>query len=87
MIKRIADLILNQNIPVENFLVVTFTVLAASEMKERLLKALYDEIDKNPDDVHLQKQVNLINQALYPFALLFLCFAFLFHPLYLVLIL
>ena len=63
LVARIINKIINKKIDIDKLLVVTFTNAAASEMKERLLKALYDEIDKNPDDVHLQKQVNLINQA------------------------
>ena len=63
LVARIINKIVNKKIDIDKLLVVTFTNAAASEMKERLLKALYDEIDKNPDDVHLQKQINLINQA------------------------
>ena len=44
MIEKIADLLLEQNVEVENLLVVTFTVLAAQEMKERLIKKLKSEI-------------------------------------------
>lgn len=63
LVARIINKIVNKKIDIDKLLVVTFTNAAASEMKERLLKALYDEIDNNPDDVHLQKQINLINQA------------------------
>ena len=40
MIEKIADLLLEQNVDVDNLLVVTFTVLAAQEMKDRLIKKL-----------------------------------------------
>ena len=63
LVARIINKIINKRIDIDKLLVVTFTNAAASEMKERLLKALYDEIDKNPEDVHIQKQINLINQA------------------------
>ncbi|MBR3325138.1 MAG: helicase-exonuclease AddAB subunit AddA [Clostridia bacterium] len=63
LVARIINKIIMKKIDIDKLLIVTFTNAAASEMKERLLKALYDEIDKNPNDVHLQKQVNLINQA------------------------
>ena len=63
LVARIINKIINKKIDIDKLLIVTFTNAAASEMKERLLKALYDEIDKKPDDEHLQKQINLINQA------------------------
>lgn len=63
LVARIINKLLKEKIDIDKLLVVTFTNAAASEMKERLLKALYDEIDKNPNDEHLQKQINLINQA------------------------
>ncbi|MBQ8615038.1 MAG: UvrD-helicase domain-containing protein [Clostridia bacterium] len=50
MIEKIADLLLEQNVDVDNLLVVTFTVLAAQEMKERLIKKLKSEILTAKDD-------------------------------------
>ena len=38
MIEKISNLILQNKVPVESLLVVTFTVLAAGEMKERLIE-------------------------------------------------
>ena len=38
MIQKIADLILKENVDIDNLLIVTFTVLAANEMKQRLIK-------------------------------------------------
>ena len=40
MIEKITDLILNKGVDVDNLLVVTFTVLAAQEMKDRLILSL-----------------------------------------------
>ena len=48
---------------IDRLLIVTFTNAAASEMRERILNALYKEIDKNPTDIHLQKQIVLLNKA------------------------
>lgn len=62
MIKRIADLILNQNIPVENFLVVTFTVLAASEMKERLI-AKFKEKLQDCEDKEKERILSIIEKV------------------------
>ena len=36
MIEKLSNMIINEGVNVENLLVVTFTVLAAAEMKERL---------------------------------------------------
>lgn len=44
-------------------LVVTFTNAAASEMRERVLEAIYKKIEETPDDMHLQKQTVLINKC------------------------
>ena len=63
LIERIVRKILNDGVNVDDLLVVTFTNAAASEMKERLLKALYQKLDENPDDENLQKQISLINRA------------------------
>ena len=63
LIERIVRKILNDGVNVDDLLVVTFTNAAASEMKERLLKALYQKLDENPDNENLQKQISLINRA------------------------
>ncbi len=46
MIEKIAGLLLEKKVEVENLLIVTFTVLAAGEMKERLIKKLKEELNK-----------------------------------------
>ena len=43
LIKYITNLILTKKVPLEKFLVLTFTKAAAAEMKERLLKAFLEE--------------------------------------------
>ena len=61
MIEKIADLLLEKNVDVDNLLVVTFTVLAAQEMKERLIKKLKTEILTANDDKK-QEILNIIEK-------------------------
>jgi len=60
LVERIINKIINEKINIDELLVVTFTRAAASEMKERIIKRLYDEIEKNSE---LQKQINSIGKA------------------------
>ena len=48
---------------IDRMLVVTFTNAAASEMRERILEAIYKKIEENPNDSHLQRQIVLLNKA------------------------
>jgi len=52
-----------KQVGLDRMLVVTFTNAAAAEMKERIRKALYNEIKKSPSDTSIRKQLILINQA------------------------
>jgi len=63
LVERIINKIINENIDIDKLLVVTFTNAAASEMRERVLNAIYKKIDENPDDEKLQRQVTLLNKA------------------------
>jgi len=63
LVERIINKIIIENIDIDKLLVVTFTNAAASEMRERVLNAIYKKIDENPDDERLQRQVTLLNKA------------------------
>ena len=63
LVERIINKIINENIDIDKLLVVTFTNAAASEMRERVLNAIYKEIDKNPENEKLQRQITLLNKA------------------------
>ncbi len=63
LVERIIQKILNDGIDIDKLLVVTFTNAAASEMRERVLEAIYKKIDEEPENKELQKQVILLGKA------------------------
>ena len=63
LVARIVNKIINEKVDIDKILVVTFTNLAASEMRQRLMDEIYKRIDENPNDENLQRQLLLINKA------------------------
>ena len=63
MVERIINKVINENIDIDKILVVTFTNASASEMRERILDAIYKKLEENPDSVNLQRQITLLNKA------------------------
>ena len=65
LIERIIELVLDEKNPIDinKLLVVTFTKLAASEMRERVSKAIEKKLEENPKNEHLQKQLLLLSGA------------------------
>ena len=65
LIERIIELVLYEKNPIDinKLLVVTFTKLAASEMRERVSKAIENKLEENPENEHLQKQLLLLSGA------------------------
>ena len=65
LVERIIKMITDKDRPIDidRLLVVTFTNAAASEMRERIGKAISNEISKNPTSIYLQRQLTLLNKA------------------------
>ena len=63
MIERIIRLILDENVDVSNILAVTFTKLAASEMKQKLVKAVIGKINEGKDVERMRKTLAEIPTA------------------------
>jgi len=65
LVERILRVITDKDSPVDigKLLVVTFTEAAALEMRERILKALNERLEEEPDNKHIQKQIMLMPKA------------------------
>ncbi len=63
MIEKIADLIIKDKVPIDNLLVVTFTVMASGEMKSRLIEKLNDKLEKSEDKDNLLDMIERIKTA------------------------
>ncbi len=63
LVERIINKAINENVDINKLLVVTFTNAAASEMRERVLDAIYKKLDEDPENESLQRQITLLNMA------------------------
>ena len=63
LVERIIEKVLHDNVDIDKLLVVTFTNAAASEMRERVLDAIYKKLDEEPDNELLYRQITLLNKA------------------------
>ena len=63
LVERIINKVINDKIDIDKLLIVTFTNAAASEMRERILEAIYKKLEEDPENLDLQRQTILINKA------------------------
>ncbi len=63
LVERIINKVIVDKVDIDKILIVTFTSAAASEMRERILEAIYKKIEENPTDNNLQKQIILLNKS------------------------
>lgn len=63
LVQRIVTKVTKENVEIDNLLVVTFTNAAAAEMRERIGEAIISELDNNPHDKNLQRQLALLNRS------------------------
>ena len=55
LVERIINKIINEKIDIDKLLVVTFTNAAASEMRERVLDAIYKKLEEDSENENLQR--------------------------------
>ena len=63
LVERIIQKIIKDNVDIDKLLVVTFTNAAASEIRQRILEAIYKKLEEEPNNENLQKQIILLNKS------------------------
>jgi len=63
LVERIINKVINDKVDIDKILIVTFTSAAASEMRERILEAIYKKIEEDPSNADLQRQIVLLNKS------------------------
>jgi ATP-dependent helicase/nuclease subunit A len=65
LVQRVIDLIIKDRIDIDRLLIVTFTQAAAAEMRERINKAIFEELQKAPVEIQkdLRRQLTLLSRA------------------------
>lgn len=63
LVERIINKIINEGVDIDKLLVVTFTNAAASEMRERVLNAIYMKLEEDSENVNLKRQITLLAKS------------------------
>ena len=65
LVERIISKITDEDSPldIDKLLIVTFTNAAAAEMRERIGMAIESALERQPDNIHLQRQQTLLHNA------------------------
>ncbi len=63
LVERVINKVVSKKIDIDKLLIVTFTNAAASEMREKILEAIYKKLEDEPNNIHLQRQITLLNKA------------------------
>lgn len=65
LVERIIQMVCDKDSPIniDRLLVVTFTKAAASQMKDKIRKAIENKIEEEPENQHFQQQLLLLGQA------------------------
>lgn len=60
LVQRLLDRVLREGLNVDQFLMITFTKAAASELRGKILSAIQKALREQPDNAHLRRQATLI---------------------------
>ncbi len=63
LVERIINIVKNENVDIDQFLVVTFTKAAAAGMKQKIQKALVKAAQEEGNVRHIRRQLSLLNRA------------------------
>lgn len=63
LVERIIHKILEEDVNIDELLVVTFTNAAASEMRQRILDAIYTYLEEHPENTKMQEQIMKMARA------------------------
>jgi len=63
LVERLLDRVEQEGLNVDQFLIITFTKAAASELRGKILQELNSRLAQRPDDRHLRRQLTLVYRA------------------------
>lgn len=63
LVDRMMDRICNEGVNVDDFLIITFTKAAASELRAKITSALMKKLAEAPHNKHIQMQIHLVYAA------------------------